>query len=108
MQVAQWINDHAPQDAVIATHDIGIIGYFSNRQIVDLAGLVTPEMVPIMNDPQKTAEYLRSKHASYLIVYSGYYHKLINLLNTRLVLSPNPELMMAEGVGTFDVYQIGK
>ena len=108
MQIAQWINDNAPQDAVIATHDIGIIGYFTNRRIVDLAGLVTPEMVPIMHDPQKTAEYLRSKHASYLIVYSGYYQELINLLNTRRVFSPNPERMMAEGVGTFDVYEIGK
>lgn len=108
MQIARWINDHAPQDAVIATHDIGIIGYFTNRQIVDLAGLTTPEIVPIMNDPQKTAEYLRSEHASYLIVYSDYYQALINLLDARLVFSPNPQVMLKEGVGTFDVYEIGR
>jgi hypothetical protein len=108
MQVAQWINDNTSSDTVIATHDIGIIGYFTNRQIVDLAGLVTPEIVPIMDDPQKIAEYLRSRHASYLIVYSSSHREVIRLLNARQVFSPNPELMRAEGVGTFDVYQIGK
>jgi len=108
MQIARWINNHAPQDAVIATHDIGIIGYFTNRQIVDLAGLTTPELVPIMNDPQKTAEYLRSRHASYLIVYSSYFQELISLLNTKNVFSPSPELMMTDGMGTFDVYEISE
>jgi hypothetical protein len=44
---AEWINAHIPPDAVIATHDIGIIGYYTERQIVDLAGLVTPEIVPL-------------------------------------------------------------
>lgn len=108
MQIARWINNHAPQDAVIATHDIGIIGYFTNRQIADLAGLTTPEIVPIMHNPQKLAEYLRSEHASYLIVYSGSYQELINLLNTRRVFSPHPERMLLEGLGTFDVYEIGR
>jgi hypothetical protein len=106
MQIADWINEHAPPDAVIATHDIGIIGYFTNRQIVDLAGLVTPEMVPLMNDPPKIAEYLRSKHASYLIVYSGYHHELIGQFDSRLAFSPHPELLIADGLGSFDVYEI--
>jgi hypothetical protein len=108
MQAARWINDHASQDAIIATHDIGIIGYFTNRQIVDLAGLVTPEIVPIMHNPQKIAEYLRSKHASYLIVYSSYYRDVVYRLNAKIVFSPNPERMMVEGLGSLDVYEIGK
>jgi hypothetical protein len=108
MQIARWIDEHAPPEAVIATHDIGMIGYFTQRPIVDLAGLTTPEIVPIMHNPQKLAEYLRAEHASYLIVYSGYYQELIDLLNARRVFSPDPERMMTEGMGTFDVYEIGK
>ncbi|TMQ73129.1 MAG: hypothetical protein E6K81_05645 [Candidatus Eisenbacteria bacterium] len=42
----RWFDRHTPQDAVIATPDIGAIGYFGRRRVIDLAGLVTPEMVP--------------------------------------------------------------
>jgi hypothetical protein len=42
----RWFQSHTPPDAVIATPDIGAIGYFSERSVVDLAGLVTPRMVP--------------------------------------------------------------
>jgi len=42
----RWFRAHTPEDAVIATPDIGAIGYFSRRAVVDLGGLVTPAMVP--------------------------------------------------------------
>jgi hypothetical protein len=107
-QAAQWINTNAPQNAVIATHDIGIIGYYSERQIVDLAGLVTPEIVPIMNNPQKMADYVRAKQVTHLIVYSGYYRDLITQLNAHLVFSPSAEKLRALGIEPFEVYEISK
>jgi hypothetical protein len=42
----RWFGLHSPPTAVIATPDIGAIGYFSRRSLVDLAGLITPAMVP--------------------------------------------------------------
>jgi len=108
MQAAQWLNDHAAQDAIIATHDVGIIGYFTNRQIIDLAGLITPEIMPMMHDQQKIAEYLRSKHVDYLIVYRYRYADLLSQLHARRVFSPNPEQMMARGADPFEVYEIDK
>ena len=44
----RWFADHSSADAVIAAPDIGALGYFSQRRVVDLAGLVTPAMVPIL------------------------------------------------------------
>jgi hypothetical protein len=108
MQTAQWINVNTPQDAIIATHDIGIIGYYTERQIVDLAGLITPEIVPIMNDPQKMAEYVRERHVSHLIVYSGYYRDLLNLLDSHLVFSPGAEQLRAMGVEPFETYELSR
>jgi hypothetical protein len=108
MQAARWLNDHAPQDAIIATHDVGILGYFTNRQIVDLAGLITPEIMPIMHDQEKLAEYLRSNHVNYLVVYSIHYGDLLSQLNARRVFSPNPEQMMVLGADPFEVYEIGR
>ncbi|HET9325155.1 MAG TPA: hypothetical protein VFQ05_00120 [Candidatus Eisenbacteria bacterium] len=42
----RWFKSHTPEGSVIAAPDIGAIGYFSERPVVDLAGLVTPRMVP--------------------------------------------------------------
>ncbi len=52
----RWFERHAASDAVIATPDIGAIGYFGRRRVVDLAGLVTPQMVPhLMRDAPEVA-----------------------------------------------------
>ena len=44
----RWFATHSRADAVIAAPDIGALGYLSQRRVVDLAGLVTPAMVPIL------------------------------------------------------------
>jgi hypothetical protein len=37
--VADWLRENTPRDAWIATHDAGAIAYFSERRVLDLAGL---------------------------------------------------------------------
>ena len=44
----KWFHDHSAPDAIIATPDIGAIGYFSGRRVLDLAGLVSPRIVPLL------------------------------------------------------------
>jgi arabinofuranosyltransferase len=41
-----WIRDHAPPDAEVALEEIGIVGYFGQRPVRDLIGLVTPASLP--------------------------------------------------------------
>ena len=103
---AHWVDEHTPQDAVIATHDIGLVGYITQRQIVDLAGLVTPEMIPIMNDPLKMAEYVRRQNVTYVIVFTGYYRQFLKELNAQLVYSPNQDDIHSFGLEPFEVFQI--
>jgi hypothetical protein len=45
----QRLAEEAPPSALIATPDIGAIGYYSGRRVLDLGGLVTPRMIPLMN-----------------------------------------------------------
>jgi hypothetical protein len=108
MQAVEWINTNVSEDAVVATHDIGIIGYHTERQIVDLAGLVTPEIVPIMRDPQKMADFLRQEQVMYVLVYSGYYRELLNLLHAQVVFSPSAEELRAMGVEPFEIHEISE
>ena len=104
--VARWVDDHAPEDAVIATHDIGLVGYISQRQLVDLAGLVTPEVIPIMYDQAALADFVRERNVSYIVVFTGYYEDFLKQLNAQLVYSPNREEFESRGLEPFEVFAI--
>jgi hypothetical protein len=45
--MGEWLRDNTPEDTVIAAHDIGALGYASERRILDLAGLVSPEILDL-------------------------------------------------------------
>jgi hypothetical protein len=45
-QAGLWLRDHAAPDEAIAYVEIGVLAYTSERPVVDLLGLVTPEAVP--------------------------------------------------------------
>ena len=44
--LGRWLAENTPVEAVIAVDDIGAVTYISQRRIVDLNGLVSPEMWP--------------------------------------------------------------
>jgi hypothetical protein len=44
--IGEWLAANTPEDALIAVDDIGAIAYLSKRQVLDLNGLVSPEMWP--------------------------------------------------------------
>ena len=48
---ALWIKDNIPPDDLLVVHDIGAVGYFAPRPILDIAGLVSPEFVPLIARP---------------------------------------------------------
>lgn len=70
--MAKWIADHTPEDALLASHDIGAIGYFAERPLLDLAGLISPEVVPYINDEAQLARFLIEKNAEYLVTAPGW------------------------------------
>ncbi len=105
-RVAHWVDEHTPRDAIIATHDIGLVGYITQRQLVDLAGLVTPEVIPFMDDQDALAGFVHERNVSYVIVFTGYYEEFLTQLNARLVYSPNQDEFKARGLEPFEVFQI--
>jgi hypothetical protein len=73
VQTALWITVNAPADAVVAAHDIGALGYFYERPFVDLAGLVSPEVIPFIRDEGRLRDYLFSRKATFVIVFPDWY-----------------------------------
>ena len=76
---AKWISINTPPNALIAAHDIGALGYFGGRKIIDLAGLVSPEVIPFIRDEVKLAIYLDNKHVDFLETFPGWYPYLSKL-----------------------------
>lgn len=82
---AKWCAKNLPPKAVIATHDIGALGYYSNHKIVDLVGLANPEMIPYL---KKTgaASALWKEGVTYAALLDNWYEILNE--NTVFVNAP--------------------
>ena len=78
---AKWIAVELPPDALIAAHDIGALGFFDHHALVDLAGLISPEVIPYIRDENRLREYLNRKNVDYLVVMPGFYDELTDGLS---------------------------
>lgn len=74
---AKWIELNTHKSDRIAAHDIGALGYFSGREIIDLAGLINPDVIPIIRDEKRLGEYLNSSDIDYIVTFPGWYPLLI-------------------------------
>ena len=75
MQVAlgQWLADNTPAGATIACNDIGAIGYFSNRRILDLRGLVTKGRLGYRGDREGAIAFVNDRKPDFLIIFPVLY-----------------------------------
>jgi hypothetical protein len=44
LPIAYWLRENASDEDIILTPDIGLLGYVSNKNLYDTAGLITPEV----------------------------------------------------------------
>jgi arabinofuranosyltransferase len=72
MVMARWLDENTPPDTIIAVHDIGAVGYITDRPLLDLAGLITPEVIPIMTDAEKLADWMIERGAEYAIFFPDF------------------------------------
>lgn len=73
---ARWISENTQPTDLVAAHDIGALGYFAGRNLVDLAGLVSPEVIPIIRDERALAGYLDERRVDYLVTFPDWYAEL--------------------------------
>lgn len=45
--VGEWLREHTPPDASVASEAIGYQGFYSQRRVIDMAGLVSPDVVSL-------------------------------------------------------------
>ncbi|MBN1146835.1 MAG: hypothetical protein JXA78_06240 [Anaerolineales bacterium] len=100
---ARWLADHTEPEALVAAHDIGALGYFSQRELLDLAGLVSPEVIPFIRDEQRLADFLDARGADYLVAFPGWYPGLSQ--RAEQIFSTNGEFSPALGGENMTVYR---
>ncbi|MBE9507550.1 MAG: hypothetical protein IMY86_05820 [Chloroflexi bacterium] len=79
VRLGHWVTENTPPDAILALNDIGAITYVSERQIVDLAGLVTPEVVPLLHAPDRAsrlADFMAEQDVGYVIIFPNWFPDL--------------------------------
>jgi hypothetical protein len=103
VNTAVWVAENVPPQAVIAAHDIGALGYFDRHALIDLAGLVSPEVVPFIRDEAQLAVFLDRRGADYLIAFPNLYLELTKVAEPRH--SSGGKFAPAMGEGNMTVYR---
>jgi hypothetical protein len=67
VEPAHWIADNMPAESLLAVHDIGAVGYFTQRPLLDIAGLISPEFIPTIADSNAMWALLAARGARYLM-----------------------------------------
>lgn len=103
---ARWINTNTPPNAVIGAHDIGALGYFGHRKIIDLAGLISPEVIPFIRDESRLLNFLVENQASYLMTFPNWYPSMTGGLPQ--VFSSQGEFSPDAGGENMAIYSLQK
>jgi len=102
VDTARWVAENTKTDSLIAAHDIGALGYFGRRRLLDLAGLVSPEVIPFLRDEAHLSGFLDAQAADYLVTFPGWYPELTD--RARLIHSTGGRFSPAQGGENMTVY----
>ncbi|HVR30012.1 MAG TPA: hypothetical protein VMS86_10815 [Thermoanaerobaculia bacterium] len=90
--MALWIRRHLPPEAVVAAQDVGAVGFFTPNPLVDLTGIVTPEILPWLEGSAATAggrdglvRFLAERRPDYLLLFAESYPGLLEALAAEVV-----------------------
>ncbi len=103
--LSTWLRDHTPPDALVAAHDIGALGYFSQRRIIDMAGLVTPGAIPYIGDQEGMRAYLAAQGVDYVVTFPLWYPEMIRDPALELVYQGSSPYLRASFEHNLQVYK---
>ena len=104
VSIANWVVDNTESKEVIAVNDIGAIGFISGREVIDLMGLVNPEVLPLVSGKkpgewdQNLAGYLHDKQPEYLIIFPNWFPTLAERLPTEELFRVTLETRRIAGI----------
>lgn len=82
VKTAMWLKENTDENDVLGVHDIGAIGYYTGRKIIDVAGLITPYLNERLNEKDYSrimTEYLKEQGVS----YTAFLHEWYRVVNQK-------------------------
>jgi hypothetical protein len=77
VSIGRWIDAHAPRTARLAVNDIGAIAFVSRREVVDLMGLVTPEILPHRRQGEEgVIRFVVEVCPDYVVIFPSWFPRL--------------------------------
>jgi hypothetical protein len=77
VHLGRWVDRHLPARARLALNDVGAIAYLSRREVIDLMGLVTPEVLPYRRRGERgVIEFLQHRCPDYVIIFPAWFPAL--------------------------------
>jgi hypothetical protein len=77
VHLGHWVNAHLPRGATLAVNDIGAIAYVSRRPVLDLMGLVTPEIRPYRREGERgVLRFIAERCPDAVIVFPTWFPQL--------------------------------
>ncbi|MCS7071520.1 MAG: hypothetical protein NZM00_08450, partial [Anaerolinea sp.] len=67
---AGYIAENLPPHELLVIHDIGAVGYFAPRPLLDIAGLINPEVVPLIGNPDGLWNLMAARGGRYLLAFA--------------------------------------
>lgn len=81
-EAARYLRENSPPDALVAAHDIGGPLYFSGRKILDLVGLIDPEVAEIHRRDRSGSllwDHLAGKRPDYVVMFDAWDRQFLHL-----------------------------
>ncbi len=91
----KWIKQNTNESDIVTTHDIGAIAFYGERKIIDMAGLVTPQLIDHINDrlySEYINDYLAKNKVDYVITLRNWFE----VVNDKPVFIPVNEFEFLE------------
>ena len=77
VHLGHWVKDNVPPTSRIALNDIGAIAYVSRRPVIDLMGLVTPDIIPYRRQGEPgVIRYVAERCPDYVIVFPTWFPQM--------------------------------
>ena len=103
---ARWVAANVAPGTPIAAHDIGALGYYYPYPFIDLAGLVSPEVIPFIRDETRLRDFLLARDVRYAVFFPSWYPSLASDSHFTKVFQTDCAVTREAGEVNMAVYQI--